>query len=786
MKKEYDEYFNNGIFEIARSGRNILMKNNINEENYAEMQKYLKEEYSNKVKIIEKKISEITDEVLRCNPIELLTFSADIELMNYINVSSEFDLFKKGIFPSRPTEYIQSIYVSLPLIDNYDNQKDQSTLYFKILNDIKELHLTIQTFYLNLAQKLPELYPNLNDEVYYFLLEAQLMYMVRGNRYLIFEVDYLKYLLCIHDEIFLELFQIDSDIIVDGFKKLQFSLTQGKIETLFKFRDFLDVNINGTEDLKSTDISKEELKELIYKSFSTGLRNVVEITNWPLEFVRELSWKLNDKEIRFFDEKQFSGWPVVDLPVFKRPFIEINGEFFCFDYIIFADYFYRSIQKTITRIKPDYSWNRNQQVASEKMASTIFETILPGCTVYESNYYPLNESKRDFAENDLIVLYYDTIIIVEIKAGSFVYTAPMTDFDAHIESYKSLVEKPDLQCERTRKYLTSNNVVELFDSHYSVKVEIDMSKISNIYEMSVTIDNINTFASKAEKLSFLNLKSNAISIGIDDLMVYNEYFDSPLIFLHFLQQRKLATQEPKLALNDELDHLGLYINHNCYCMQLDEVESNTTVNYLGYREAIDKYFSSLYHPGLKIDKPLQNIPSLFLNIIDYLDSSKIEGKSKIANYLLNFSSKAKKDFCEKVFYVLNRQKSIMSIIPFDSRGYGEGSLCFLCFVNQIGVAEMSFQDKRDYLLATLLIGNDETKTMLDLHFDETGSFKEIKFLQFHINDIKDYEKDRITLLSQTIARNRVEQYQKKTGKKVGRNDICPCGSGLKYKKCCGK
>lgn len=24
------------------------------------------------------------------------------------------------------------------------------------------------------------------------------------------------------------------------------------------------------------------------------------------------------------------------------------------------------------------------------------------------------------------------------------------------------------------------------------------------------------------------------------------------------------------------------------------------------------------------------------------------------------------------------------------------------------------------------------------------------------------------------------------GKKIGRNDLCPCGSGLKYKKCCGK
>ncbi|MEE0874530.1 MAG: SEC-C metal-binding domain-containing protein [Ruminococcus sp.] len=24
------------------------------------------------------------------------------------------------------------------------------------------------------------------------------------------------------------------------------------------------------------------------------------------------------------------------------------------------------------------------------------------------------------------------------------------------------------------------------------------------------------------------------------------------------------------------------------------------------------------------------------------------------------------------------------------------------------------------------------------------------------------------------------------GKKIGRNDPCPCGSGKKYKKCCGR
>jgi preprotein translocase subunit SecA len=29
------------------------------------------------------------------------------------------------------------------------------------------------------------------------------------------------------------------------------------------------------------------------------------------------------------------------------------------------------------------------------------------------------------------------------------------------------------------------------------------------------------------------------------------------------------------------------------------------------------------------------------------------------------------------------------------------------------------------------------------------------------------------------------KYQLKSGSEIGRNDPCPCGSGKKYKKCCG-
>jgi uncharacterized protein YecA (UPF0149 family) len=40
-------------------------------------------------------------------------------------------------------------------------------------------------------------------------------------------------------------------------------------------------------------------------------------------------------------------------------------------------------------------------------------------------------------------------------------------------------------------------------------------------------------------------------------------------------------------------------------------------------------------------------------------------------------------------------------------------------------------------------------------------------------------------MAQVGAGDRKKQL-KAGGKKIGRNDPCPCGSGKKYKKCCGR
>ena len=116
----------------------------------------------------------------------------------------------------------------------------------------------------------------------------------------------------------------------------------------------------------------------------------------------------------------------------------------------------------------------------------VFAQILPGCEIYRDNYYPKNRSVKNLVENDLILKYENILLIIEVKAGSFVYTPPITDFENHIRSYKNLIEKADHQCKNTYDYLMSMPVAQFYNQNGSKKMQIDMSRISDTYMITVT------------------------------------------------------------------------------------------------------------------------------------------------------------------------------------------------------------------------------------------------------------------------------------------------------------
>lgn len=785
MNSQPDDYFNSGTIEMARFGTSTVLKNNMSVAQRNRLIKRLQKEYPKIKKKINRHISSIRTQISKCDPVQLLSFSSDMFLMSNLGMSSEIEASSEDIFISRMTEYIQSIIVSTP-IKHKPSKKDPSLRFFRIQRQLVNLHKQIQYFYFCWSTYFEKLFPDYTDDVKHIVFESQLLYLVRGQRYQFLEVEYYDRLLAIHNEIFTSTFGISSREIVEGIKKLQRALSQGKIDAISSLGDLVDSYFETGE----TDVSKfnemypDAGREFADNFLGTRLRNVITITGWPEKFVKSLSWEVNECK-DFFDEKDFSGWPVVDLPIQKRPFIKISDQYYCFDYYSFIDNFYRALQKTVSREAPSYRWSDFQKEASEQMVADVFSQILPGCSTSRDNYYPINKSLKNLAENDLLVQYDNVLLVVEVKAGSFVYTAPLTDFENHIVSYQNLIEKADKQCKSTYDYLLSSDEAIIYNQDKSIKTRINMREIKDIFTISLTIDNINDYAARAEKLKFLELKSKAICISIDDLMVYREFFDSPLVFLHFLQQRRQATQDSKLALNDELDHLGMYIKHNMYCIQLQDYPDDVHIRFYGYREELDNYFCKLYHPQLCPQKPSLKIPDLFLKTINYLEKSDFEEKIQASNYLLNFSTDARKQLCQSVEYALQRQPQVNHMISFGTAGSGKLDLRYTGFVEQPEVPMFTEEYKRQYTLSTLLWNDDLDRIMLDFVFDSNGHFVSFNYTQYAISDIKPTEREILWNMGKERASLRLNVYLNQH-KQINPSDICPCGSGKEYGACCKK
>lgn len=782
MKQKPDDYYFDGIVEMARFGKDTLVKNHMTKEQHQQYTDFLKSQYEPQKKEIDSLITTIKEKVVKCNPLRLLSFSSDMFLLNNFGISSEIEAAYGSIPISHMTEYIQSILVSTE--NKYDfSDEDQSALFFEIQADIEKLYGLINEFYFSWGTCFCDSHPEYDDSTVKTILESQFLYLVRGQRYQVYEFEYFEKLLSVHNDIFLLLYGITAKDIFAGVKKLQFALSQGKFETINDL-----VKLFDSVDEKNVDFPNpsfvEALRNIAENVIGTKLRDVMEVTGWTEAFVSSLSYGFGEDSC-FFAHPKFAGWPIIDLPIQKRPFIKIDNRYYCFDYYTFVDNFYRVMQKNIQRSNPKYKWADKQKEASENMVADIFAQMLPGCTIHTDNYYPQNGSLKNLAENDIIIVYNDVMLIVEVKAGSFVYTPPFTDFENHIKSYKNLIEKADHQCKRTYDYLISTTNPLLYNEDKSFKTSIDMGRIKDTYMLSITIDNINDFAARAEKLSFLHLKCNAISISVDDLMVYRDYFDSPLLFLHFLKQRRQATQVPKLAPNDELDHLGLYIKYNCYYMQFDGTLENTALYMVGFREDLDKYFSALYHPRLKPEKPQLKLPDFYKTILEYLTQSSIDNKVEISNYLLDFDASAKEDLCEKLKTTFNRQIEINGMSIINTSGTGD-CLRYTCFVNQPSIELMSDDEKREYVLSVMLWNQENERVMLEFTFDEACKLQGIKFHRYQLANIKEDEKEYLYKKGKQRAVRLLERHKMLISKKIGRNDPCPCGSGKKYKKCCGR
>ena len=807
LKPDQVEYF--GPFGMARYGKFTVMRNFLSTEQHNEFMRRAAENYPKICADIDSKINKICLLVREFHPLQLLKYGYEVFALKSIGKTAEAELDSGVAIALRMVDYIQSIIVSSPKSDKPITEQINEEKWKELHQEVEQLYYLLNTSYHISSTAHAKLSDNNYDDKYdAFYVKAQMLWAnVRGHRYSIHDIPHQRSLLLPHDNIFRELFRVSIGEFLDGIKQLQDSLLAGLPSAFLELKEFQKKTMDIVEERISEVTTTEGLKQLTHqvieeqgwqdwqnsimgRIFQFDLYDVQKVTGLPEMLLRELSWEPGEYQ-EFFSPGEFVGWPLRLLPVHVRPFIHVEGKYYCFELFSLMDNLYRVVQRMIARIRPDYKekWNKKQKEVSEILPFELLEKLLPGSRIYRSIFHLWStekSGKQNWCETDGVIIFDDHLIVVEIKAGAFTYTPPATDFPAYIDSIKNLLLKPAMQAKRFLDYLNSLEEVGIYDENKELITNLRRQSFRHITSCCVTIDNFTTLASQAENLKSIGADLQGFpvwSVSVDDLRVYANIFDSPLIFTNFLEERKRAFESPALRVNDELEHLSLYLKHNKYVTYASDFYEGNPVTWHGYLSDLDKYFYELMISPETAKKPNQPLPKRITEILDILDREQKPGRCKAASYLLDMAGETRNAFDESIEEVLIRQTKKGKFIPFSI--FGEVKLTIFCCMEGRKCPDILWM--RDYVFATLLRSNDKERMMLQLNFDHSNIITGVNFDFLTLSEIPSNRCGEIEEISETQRKNYLESYMNQENiKKIGRNVICPCGSGIKYKKCCGR
>lgn len=795
-----DDYFRSGPIEMARFGKEIVSRNLLSEDAFEQFQKSLADNHPEVCKKIDSTINEIVQIVSTLPPLELLKQAHWKYVGTSIGAYGEAGDGETAL-ALRMIDYIQSIVTSTPPADIV-NEKVDEEVYGKLEGLVKDLFSNLTFYFVSRSAYENTTNSDYNHEYDKFYTSAQIVWcMVRGDRYQAHEIDHHFAILSPHDDILQELFGVSTSQIMDGVKSILSSMTFGISNCFEDLKEFQKTTTIALEKhLKTNPQPERDLRDVMQEVIHDNgwedwqydvlgrlegydLHDLQKITNLPTSFLEAFSWKQGE-ETDFLSGDEMRGWPLKVWPIFQRPFLEIDGRYYCFECHCLLDNLYRQIQRAIFDKMPKYktTWAKKQQDISESLPVEFFKGILPEARIYRSVFYPWPQ-KNDWAECDIVICYEDHLFIVEVKAGSFTYTSPATDFPGYIDSLKNLVYKPAKQGTRFLEYLRSKPTVILYDKRHNVVGSLSAGDYYQHNVCALTLDSFTEIACQPEQLKGLGIDIGEHPIwafSIDDLRVYADIFSNPLVFLHYAEQRNKAFNTEHMMISDEMDHLGLYLTHNAYASKPLSLLGAEKIHYHGFSSKIDEYYSQrLLDPDTPC--PLkQDMPERLDEIINALSHKAMPGRRKAASMILDCGGEWRDNIASSIDQVLKRQRERGTIQPIAT--VGETKVSIVCWDPEVSSVIKGFAT--DHCYATMLIAGDEERTSFELFFNKEQELVDISFDHLKLQDLPPEKYNRLKFLSEDLKAQRWGKASQ--GGKIRRNQLCPCGSGKKYKKCCGR
>ena len=770
------------------------------------MDAHMASKYLEVVAEIDGFVARIRNLVACYDPLELMRQGYWALSASMIGKETEADSGFSDVVDARMVDYVQSVIVSTP--PRRKRKELTHEAYGELREQVKALYYALHTsFHLVHSAHRKANDPRYDADYDFFSVQAQMHYtFVRVLRYPVHDFEFFEDFLGPHDEVFRRLFSIGVSEFIEAIRRIHVSLSRDSVAAFEEMHEEFDrfqehMERKGIQKPNEDDFAaamlefqhqpgwEERRASIAGRIDGLDLFDLQKITDLPLELRDHLSFSPGQDD-RFFEEGEYAGWPLRVLPIKFRPFLKVGSRHYCFDQINIMDDIYRVMQRLICRLEPTYvnEWNDRQKEASERRPVELLQAALPGATVHRQITYRWrtgSKGRTNWCELDGLVAFDDTLFVIEVKAGAFTWTPPSTDFPAYLDSIESLLKKPADQALRFLQYLRTQTTVPIYDQNHNQVDTLSASTFRNIVPLCMTLDALTTAAYQIRNLQGVGIQvaEPVCCLSIDDLRVYRDILDAPVVFAHFMETRYAAECEEALHVNDELDHLGLYLAYIDYVRYARELKSGTNIDvrqWGGYRAKIDKYYFWRQVEPAQAKKPEPEVPPRVSEILACLDREGRSGRCRCAKILLEMAAPMKKDFEKSLSVALDRSRKRGQPSTFHVQG--ESSITVFCQGH--GITEVSDQDKRDYTLAWMHRARVPEQLLLTVRYGDDEVPQAVRWEYLRTEDIPQEDRARIAALSDQQARMRVTAQLNDYGR-IARNDPCPCGSGRKYKRCCG-
>ncbi|WP_373101125.1 YecA family protein [Necropsobacter rosorum] len=547
-----------------------------------------------------------------------------------------------------------------------------------------------------------------------------------------------------------KLYQVVLSLEKIQLEKIQNTLLSMRYKPLDNWT-ILDGYIFSIQDIKSkTNIDEETIEKIIY-SFS-----LLEKIDYP-----------DIKNINDFNVT--NAYPILPLE---------NGKFLLFQYYSLLEALYETpffwfnqdsnykdkAMEHRGMFTEDFSYKRLKEIFGE---NNVFKNI----EIRDNNSNKLGEI-------DVLVVFGNRAIILQAKAKKLTIAARKGNDDALQDDFKKAIQASyDQAIECGNLLLNSKNRLFLFSGE-----ELNICRnFAEIYPLSIVSDHYPALATLAR--NFLKQKMHSIIkpafvIDIFTLDAIAEMLQTPLYFLSYINRRVLYGD--KIHSNHELTILGYHLSNNLYLDKenivlhlRDDLNSELDLAMLSRRTGLS---NRIYPEGIltkyqgtffdKLIKDIEKNPNP--NVIDLGFELLMIGENTVSVLNENICKIQKAGSSDRKLHDLT--------LTFD-----EDHSC--------GLIIHCTNEPDDVAIQTLNshceIGKYKHKS--DRWFGIAIDIDNAK-VRFGVNKIYKWQQSdemdrkcgifpfskKITFFFQT----------EKSKKKVGRNELCPCGSGKKYKKCC--